>query len=95
MDNWQEHPVDVEKEEMAATIRELNRDLDLHDIIVSTYKSEIKQLQAEVERYVCCLKLIKNSCFDYMEGAGEPEFGHYNTLFALSNEALQGKKGCE
>ena len=85
MDNFQEHPVDVEKEEMAAAIRELNRDLDLHDIIVSTYKSEIAYLKAENERYRKALKTIKNGCRDNI----------CNFCLTTVIEALQGKKGSE
>ena len=81
MDNFQEYPVDVEKEEMAATIRELNRDLDLHDIIVSTYKSEIAYLKAEIER----LK-------DVIDMAGQ---GDLETCYEIIQREIEEEKETE
>jgi len=55
--------------------------------------AENRLLTAENEILKEALKLIKTSCFDYMEGAGMPEFGHYETMYILTHKALkEGEK---
>ena len=53
--------------------------------------NETERLERRKGDYECVLRLIKLSCFDYMEGAGMPEFGHYGTMFKLANKVLKGE----
>lgn len=48
-------------EQLQTENKEMSDDLDLHDIIVDTYKSEIKQLQTENKRLRTVLEHITPS----------------------------------
>ena len=66
----------------------------LHETLAPSYAlsieaaNEIKSLAAENIRLRSGLKIIRDACDHYLEGAGESEFSNYNWLIGVANEAL-------
>jgi len=49
------------------------------------------ELQAENKRLWEALSFIEGYCFDWMEGAGMPEFKIYGEIMCVAKQALKGE----